>query len=155
MTEASRIAGLFRAALNGDPYYGPSLLTVLARVTSDVAAQRQSRAHSIWELVMHMTAEMNYTRDVLDGHVRPWVEGETTWPRITDTSETAWQRSINDLQIAYRELVSRIERLDDGTLQQRRAMPAERSIYEILHGTLQHNIYHTGQISLLLKAHGH
>jgi hypothetical protein len=70
MSEATRIAGLFRAAFNGDDY-GRSLLTVLERVTSDVAADRPSFAHSIWELVVHITAEMNYARDVLDGHVRP------------------------------------------------------------------------------------
>jgi hypothetical protein len=129
-------------------------LTVLERVTSEVAAQRQSSAHSIWELVTHMTAEMNYARDVLDGHIGEWVEGETTWPLITDTSEVTWQRSIHDIQLGYRELVSRIERLDDGVLEQRKRMPVERSIYEVLHGTLQQNVYHTGQIALLLKTQG-
>ena len=150
--EAHRIARLFEQAFEGQPYYGPAIFAVLDRVTAPTGSLRTRGSHSIWELVAHITAEINYASAVLDGHVAPWVEGVTTWPRITDVTDAAWHHATDDLRAAYRKLVDRVGALDDATLSQRELMPVERSIYEMLHGTLQHTIYHAGQIVLLVKS---
>ena len=151
VTERDRIASLFEQALDQQPYYGPSLLNLLQRITLSTAAFRLPDTHSIWEIIAHMTAEMNYSGAVLDGHTAPWIEGETTWPKMSDESEASWQQTTNDFEAAYRDLVSRIKRLTDEQLNQRNRIPVDRSIYEMLCGTLQHNIYHAGQIALMLR----
>lgn len=149
MSEIARIAHLLEETFEGEPYYGPSVLGALEHVTADVAAQRPRwSAHSIWDLVAHLTAELDYARAVIAGTAEPWIEGETTWPAITDTSETAWKEAIQDLTKANRALARTVKQLDDTILDQQ-PMRVRGPFYLMLHGTMQHSIFHAGQISLL------
>jgi hypothetical protein len=60
MSEIARIAGLLEQTFEGQPYYGPSVLGALENVTAEVAARKPRwSAHSIWELVLHLTAELD------------------------------------------------------------------------------------------------
>jgi hypothetical protein len=149
MGEITRIADLMEGAFEGEPYYGPSVLGALEGVNAEVAARRPGwSAHSIWDLVAHLTAELDYARAVIKGAAGPWVEGETTWPAIVDTSDAAWRKAIADLMRANRGLVRAVRQLDDAILDQK-PVRVRGPFYLMLHGTLQHNIYHAGQISLL------
>lgn len=151
MSEIARIARLLEQTFEGTPYYGPSVLGVLEHVTADLASRKpQGSAHSIWDLVTHLTAELNYARTAIEGTAGPWIEGQTTWPPITDTSEAAWQQAINDLKHANRGLVRVVEQLDDAILDQN-PIRTQGPFYVMLHGTLQHNVYHAGQIALLTR----
>ena len=90
--ETQRIARLLEQTFEGQAYYGPSVLGVLEHVTAEAAmCKPDSDAHSIWSLVAHMTAELRYTRALLEGSAEPWIEGQTTWPAVTDTSADAWR----------------------------------------------------------------
>lgn len=133
----------------GRPYYGDSVLGALEGVTAEVASRRPPwSAHSIWDLVAHLTAELEYARDVVEGTAGPWVEGETTWPAIPDRSEEAWAESIEDLKRANRALVDAVRQLDD-TVLDKQPVRVRGPFYIMLHGTMQHSIFHAGQISLL------
>ena len=149
MSEIARIARLLEQTFEGRPYYGSSVLGALELVTADIAIRKPTwSAHSVWELVTHLTAELNYARTVIEGTAGPWIEGQTTWPTITDTAEAAWQQAIQDLKQANRELVRVVRQLDDGILD-KNPIRVQGPFYVMLHGTLQHNVYHAGQISLL------
>ena len=149
MNEITRIARLLKQTFEGSPYYGRSVLGALAGVSADVAVRKPPwSAHSIWDLVAHLTAELRYARTVIDGTAGPWVAGETTWATITDTSEAAWQQAINELKKANRALVRAVRQLDDAVLD-KKPIRVRGPFYVMLHGTMQHNIYHVGQISLL------
>jgi hypothetical protein len=149
MSEIERIAVLLAEIVEGEPYYGPSILTMLENVTADVAARKPRwSAHTIWDLVAHLTAELNYAREVLEGTAQPWIEGVTTWPAVTDLSEPAWEQAVRDLDQANRALVEAVKQLDDAVLD-RKPIRVRGPFYVMLHGTLQHNVYHAGQISLL------
>jgi hypothetical protein len=149
VSEIARIALLLEQTFEGKPYYGPSVLGTLEQVTAD-AALRKPRwsAHSIWEIVVHLTAELNYAHGVIEGTAGPWVEGETTWPAVTNTSETEWKRANQELKKANRALVHAVKGLDDAILDQQ-PVRVRGPFYVTLHGTIQHNVYHSGQISLL------
>jgi hypothetical protein len=149
MNEIDRIASLMEQIFEGVPYYGPSVLGTLENVTAELAILKPLwSAHSIWELVSHLTAELNYAREVINGTAGPWIEGETTWPTITDSSEIAWQKAIKELINANRELVHAVKQLDDSMLNQQ-PVQVRGPYYLMLHGSMQHNIFHSGQISLL------
>jgi hypothetical protein len=149
MTEIARIAHLLKLTFEGKPYYGPSVLGTLAGVTADIAVRKPPwSAHCIWDLVAHLTAELIYARAVIEGIAGPWSAGTTTWPTITDTSSVAWQKAIDDLKKANRALVRAVEKLNDDVLDQK-PVRVKGPFYLMLHGTIQHNIYHAGQISLL------
>jgi hypothetical protein len=149
MSEIARITHLLEQIFEGKPYYGPSVLGALEGITANVAAQRPRwSAHSIWDLVAHLTAELDYARAVIEGTAGPWIEGETTWPAITETSDAAWQKAIQDLKKANRGLVRAVKQLDDAILNEK-PIRVRGPFYLMLHGTIQHNVYHAGQISLL------
>jgi hypothetical protein len=149
VSEIARIARLLKQTFEGKPYYGPSVLGALENVTANAAARKPRwSAHSIWDLVAHLTAELDYACAVIEGTAGPWVEGETTWPAITETSDAAWQKAIHDLKKANRALVRAVKHLDDAILD-KKPIRVRGPFYLMLHGTMQHNIYHAGQISLL------
>lgn len=148
MSEVERIARLLEQTFQGKPYYGPSVLDTLAGVTAKIAIQKpQWSAHSIWELVNHLTAELNYAREVIEGTATPYAENNT-WPEITTASNSRWQQALQELKRANRALIRAVKKLDDKMLQ---AKPSHvrGPFYLMLHGTLQHTVYHAGQISLL------
>jgi hypothetical protein len=133
----------------GSPYYGDSVLGALGGVTADMASQRPPwSAHSIWDLVAHLTAELDYAREVIEGTAGPWVDGETTWPPIPNRSREAWSKAVENLKRANRSLVDRVRQLDDTVLEQQ-PVRVRGPFYIMLHGTMQHSIFHAGQISLL------
>ena len=56
MKESERIADPLRRAWEGEAWHGPPLKEILAGVTAAQAAARPAAAaHSIWEIVHHIT----------------------------------------------------------------------------------------------------
>jgi uncharacterized damage-inducible protein DinB len=148
MSEIERIARLLKQTFEGKPYHGPSVLGALENVTADVAARKPLwSAHTIWDIVAHLTAELIYARQVIEGTAGPW-DTTLTWPEVTDTSAAAWEKAVKDLKKANRALVRAVERLDDAVLDQK-PIRVIGPFYIMLHGTIHHNVHHTGQISLL------
>lgn len=149
MSEIERIARLLQQTFEGAPYYGPSVLDTLIGIDADVAIRKPRwSAHSIWQIVAHLTAELDYALAVIRGSAGTWIEGETTWPDIIDTSEAAWQNAVKDLKRANRALVRAVKQLDDALLDEQ-PIRVRGPYYLMLHGTIQHSIFHAGQISLL------
>jgi hypothetical protein len=67
MSEIKRIASLLQQTFEGKPYYGLSVLAALDGIDAALAARKpQWSAHSIWQLVLHLTAELDYARAVID-----------------------------------------------------------------------------------------
>ncbi len=154
MGEADRIARLIRQVFEGYAYHGPSLMRALGPVS--VATARRKRAgqpHSIWEIVAHLTAELQYARAVIDGTAGKWVAGKTTWPPVLDTSDEAWSQAIRELRRANRGLVMTVKGRDDAFLHTRPG-GVRGTFYLVLHGTLHHTVFHAGEISLLATING-
>jgi uncharacterized damage-inducible protein DinB len=148
MAQMERIARMFRQTFEGKPYYGPSVLGALENVTATAAARRPTpAAHSIWEIVLHLTAELRYALEVVQGTAGPYGD---TWPEVIDTTEAAWEKAVGELKRANRALVRAVTKLDDSMLEQK-PIRVRGPFYTMIHGTMQHNIYHAGQIAILKK----
>ncbi|MFX0064627.1 MAG: DinB family protein [Candidatus Hermodarchaeota archaeon] len=150
MKQTERIARLVEQTFEGNPYYGYelSVLGSLEGVTASIAVQKPSQiTHSIWEIVLHLTTELRYALEVIQGTAGPM---EDTWPEINDKTEQAYEKAIDELKKANRALVSAIENLDDSVLELK-PIRVRGPYYTMLHGTMQHSIYHTGQIIILRK----
>jgi uncharacterized damage-inducible protein DinB len=154
MKEAERIADQLRRAMQGEAWHGPSLKEILGGVTAAQAAARPvAAAHSIWELVHHITAWEGIVLRRLGGKVVKDVSTEVDWPPVRETSEAAWQRTLVALEADNRRLCDAIAQMPDERLRER--VPGkESSFYGELHGVVQHDLYHAGQIALLKKATG-
>ena len=155
MTEIERILDQHKRAYNGEAWHGPALREILVDVTAEQAsAHPLPNAHSIWELVLHITAWENATRKAIEG-IPINVPDEENFPAITDTSEAAWQDALTTLEATHYVLREAIARLTDDTLDSAAGhfVPGRPySYYFLLHGVIQHNLYHAGQIVMLKKA---
>jgi uncharacterized damage-inducible protein DinB len=157
MKETERIADQLRRALQGEAWHGPSLREILAGVTAQQTAARPiAGAHSIWELVHHIAAWEAIVLRRVAGETVKDVSAEVDWPPVGDPAErdeAAWQRSLAALEESNRRLCDAIAQLPDERLRER--VPGKQhSFYGELHGIVQHDLYHAGQIALLKKATG-
>jgi uncharacterized damage-inducible protein DinB len=107
-------------------------------------------AHSIWELVLHIAAWKTAVRRRLRGE-RAELSQEEDWPPVTETSEAAWKAARDALEQAHTKLLAAVARLDDSRLHEP-ILPGTPSRYITLHGVIQHDLYHTGQIGILKKS---
>ncbi len=152
-SEVTRIADQLRRSFEGGAWHGPALLEVLDGVTArQAAAHPIAGAHSIWELVLHLEAWTAVEVERLAG--KPLEEPEAgDWPAVADTSEAAWREASRRLEAAHRELVAAVERLPESRLEEM-APGRDHTIYFMLHGQVQHTVYHAGQIAVLKKGSG-
>jgi uncharacterized damage-inducible protein DinB len=139
---------------DGDPWHGSSITQVLRGIDADVAARRSiSHAHTIWEIVLHMTA---WTREVAS-RVRGAAAKSPPedWPATRfGVGEPAWKAAKDDLAEAQKEIEAAVAALaaddllrwienDEGT---------SCTVGTVIRGLLQHHAYHEGQIAIIKRA---
>ena len=148
-----RLLRQLKATYHGPSWHGPTLRELLADVKPEQAAQHGiASAHSIWEIVLHSAAWKRVVAERLDGH-KASLQGEADWPKVSDTSAEAWQASLAELDAAHDAVIQRVAELVDPDLD--RQVPGQKaSVYATVHGVMQHDIYHAGQIALLKKTVG-
>lgn len=153
MIEVHRIAKQLQRTFQGRAFHGPAVEEALEGVTAKTAAARVPGAsHSIWQLVNHMTFWQDTARKWLQGSTHRPAPGED-WSVVTDTSEEAWQKALKELRRANDQLRDEVMILDESRLEE--PMFEQMSKVEVvLRGIVQHNVYHSGQISLLKKLAG-
>src|SRR5271170_3893932 len=152
-SKSSRIADQLRRAFDGDAWHGDSVLEILNGVTAGQAAARPiAGAHSIWELVLHIAAWDGAVRRRMGGVAVSLSDAEN-FPPVTDTSEAAWRAALTLVRRVHEELVEAVTAFPDSRLYE--MVPgkegAHYTFYYMLHGVVQHELYHAGQIALLKK----
>ncbi len=150
MEERGRILDQLERAFEGEAWHGPSVREALKGVTWQKALLKPiPKAHSIWEIVLHMTAWKDIVRRRLQGESSK-ITDEENWPPIRDESAAGWARALDALragQVRLRETASSVaaDLLD--------IAPTGKTStrYILLHGIIQHDLYHAGQIAILRK----
>jgi uncharacterized damage-inducible protein DinB len=158
MSEITRIVDQLEREHSGDPWHGSPLVHVLEGVTAEQAAARPiPGAHSIWELVLHITGWKGEVRRRLSG--APASEPEAgDWPDVGAPTPERWAEARARLESAHEQLVAAVRQLPENRLYEATNDPRDRplgagvSYYVLLHGIVQHNVYHSGQIAILKKA---
>ena len=70
---------------------------------------------------------------------------------MNDISEGAWDEAIERLKTGHKKLAQRIAVLTDADLLNK--VPGrDHTVYMTVHGLIQHNLYHAGQIAILKKS---
>ena len=152
-TEAARIADQLRRAFDGEAWHGDSLFEILEGVTAAQAAARPiAGAHTIWELVLHIAAWDDAVLRRFAGVAVELSDAEN-FPPVTDTSEAAWHEALTRVRRTHHDLIAAVNELPDSRLYE--MVPgkegAHYTFYYMLHGVVQHELYHAGQIALLKK----
>jgi uncharacterized damage-inducible protein DinB len=150
MSEIERITDQLKRAYQGPAWHGPSLRELLADLPPERAASKPLRhAHSIWEIVLHVRAWEDVARRRIGGE-QVELSPEEDWPPVRGTDRAAWEVVLDGLERGHVELTSAIARLDEAKLLAR-TPGRDYSVYALLHGVIQHDLYHAGQIALLRK----
>jgi uncharacterized damage-inducible protein DinB len=156
-TEIARIVDELQREHDGDPWHGSPLQAILEGIDSTHANARPiPSAHSVWELVLHMTAWKNETGRRLAGAVACMpIEGD--WPEVGDPTDKRWHEALARLESAHVNLIAAVKALPENKLYEptndTRSAPLGTGVsyYVLLHGIVQHDVYHGGQIAILKK----
>jgi uncharacterized damage-inducible protein DinB len=156
-TRGSRALDLVRSIYDGDPWHGSSIVGLLEDVSaSDAAAHPIPGAHSIWDLVRHMTAWTDEVSARLSGrHAKDPDQGD--WPEAGRAADPGWQTAVEALAASQRALADVVPtvpdtRWDAPVGDTRDASIATHSTHlETLEGLAAHHAYHAGQIALLKR----
>jgi uncharacterized damage-inducible protein DinB len=154
---AEALAAWLEAAVDGDPWHGPSVAGVLDGVTAaEAATPAPDGGHSVWAIVLHMTS---WTREVhrrLDGSA-PETPRDGDWPAVAEATPAAWRAACAALSTANAGLAVAVRRLPADALARQvggarePALGSGVSYADMLAGLAQHHAYHGGQVARLVK----
>lgn len=150
MKENKRLISLFEKLYNGSPWIDINLMSVLEHITADKASVRiDPNCNTIWEITNHLICwRLNVLKRV-QGNIMETPDNNY-FESITDTSPQAWESTLakfEDSQKLWLEFLKGIkfDRLEEH-------YPKNKmTYYEHIHGILQHDAYHLGQIVLMMK----
>jgi len=153
MTECARIADELRRAVSGAAWHGDSLSKILKGVTAARAAAHPiPSAHSIWELVLHLSAWEGVALRRMAG-ISTKLSDARNFPQVIDATESAWQQTLEQARAIHRDLVAAVEEFPERSLSKQ--VPGKKGAHYnfryMFHGLTQHVAYHAGQIALLKK----
>jgi uncharacterized damage-inducible protein DinB len=151
LSEPARIADQLRRAFDGDAWHGPALLELLADVDAATAAAKPlPDVHSIWELVLHVAAWDGAALRRLSGE-KCQPKGAANFPPVIDPTPVAWRKAVAAMKSTHQSLVRTVAALPESRLHDR--VPGKRyDFYHMLHGMVQHELYHAGQVAILKKS---
>lgn len=150
MKETLRIRSLFEKQYDGDPWLGVNFISKLSQITPEIAAYKFSpETNSIWEILNHI---IGWREAVLqgipqNGYISP--EHNFICP-IESPTALEWEHTLVRLKDSQEDWLDFLNETDKILLQK----PFSKKIYnhyELILGVLHHDIYHLGQISLLLN----
>jgi len=138
--------------MSGPMWHGPSLTDLLGDITADDAAARPIRkGHTIWELVLHMASWTEIVRGRLASTPAPEPTAAQDWPSIPDTSAEAWRSAVQRLKDAHHDLAAEVAELSDDKI--KALVPGkDHPVTTMIHGIIEHDAYHGGQIAVLKRA---
>src|SRR5208283_2479954 len=154
MNETQRILAEYDRVMRGNAWHGDPIWHILGTFSAESATQRPlAAAHSVWEIVMHMTFWEGVAAKRLSGQRAGLVE-ELNFPAPPEATGENWQRTLEEFRHSNARFREALSKMDAASLDDLSAA-GKRSFYEEAHGLIEHNVYHAGQIAILQKAFPH
>lgn len=157
--EIRRFVAELDHAMRGTPWHGNSLVKTLEGTTPEEAfAHPIPGAHSIWEIVLHLTAWTHEATHRLQGGA-PYEPAQGDWPATPHAPSVGqWEAAQVRMITAHEVLIATLTRMDPADLEappikpRHEAQGAGVKHRVLVHGLAQHHAYHGGQIALLRRA---
>ncbi len=150
MKETNRIVKLFEDLYNGSPWIDVTIMNTLKNISAEQAAKKVApERNSIWQIVNHMIAWRENVLIRIQGNeiVTP---NNNYFTEIEKVSETGWQKALERLENSQHQWIAFLKTFEESQFEKIYAKN-KMSYYEHIHGILQHDAYHLGQIVLLSK----
>ena len=153
MSERKRTLELLDRAYKAKAWHGPALMETLDGVDAAMAAKRVVKGgHTIWELVDHLASWNTIVAERLKGG-KPQVSPDMNFPKTPKPTAAAWKQSLARLAASQRRFRAAVAKFPERDLG--RIRPGTKQSWNVLlHGQMQHQLYHAGQIALLRRGMG-
>jgi uncharacterized damage-inducible protein DinB len=155
MTTPEKLTTQLTQVLSGDPWYGSNVYDILAQISFEAAYEKPPGAiHNIAEIVLHMVAWTEEVMDRMNG-MTAGIPTSGDWPETGAPDEQKWQNYV--LKLVNVNLLGVIqnfppEQWDDSINDERNRELGTGVSYEaLIEGLIQHHVYRSGQIALLLR----
>ena len=147
MNQTKEIADSYHSATVKGACYGPSLAELLARTTPVLATTPPTTsAHSICVLLQHILLWNERVRETSEEKPMPVWEAEREWAEPS----IPWSELVPRWSESRNLLGARIRDFPPGELAEE--VPGRSYSYEwMFRGIVQHTIYHSGQIAMILS----
>lgn len=149
MQEIQRLIQLFEKGYNGSPWIDVNLVDVLQEVTPEQAIKKlYPDANSIWEITNHIISWRENVLQRVQG-----VEVNTPYHNYfipIQKGASTWHQTLKKLEASQKEWISFLKKMKESDLD-KLYKPNKMNYYEHIQGILQHDVYHLGQIVMLLR----
>jgi uncharacterized damage-inducible protein DinB len=150
MSESKRISNLYQSIYNGNPWLEVNLTKTLENVNAEQAYRKiNPNLNTIWEIVTHL---IQWRRNILErvqGAIVTAPDHNYFVP-VIDSSEAAWEQTLQNLKKSQEAWSAFLEDFDDADFE-KIYINNNHTYYEHIHGIIQHDVYHLGQIVILKK----
>lgn len=151
MSEVKRIISLLKEIYYGPAWHGPAIKELLKGVTAKKALAKPVKGfHSIWEVVLHLTTWTEVAEKRVKGEKVQQVTSEKDWPFYSNKTEKAWKKALENLDFHQKKLLQSLKKTKDAKLSEKVQRSGSR-LDTLLYGTINHEMYHAGQIGVLKK----
>jgi uncharacterized damage-inducible protein DinB len=152
MHDLNELAVSIERVLRGPVWHGTALGQLLSEISAaDAAAHPIEGAHSIWEIVLHISAWAAISKTWLAATGTPEPSDAKDWPSVTRQTPAAWKQAVALLASSHESLATAVRALDPGVLNT--VVPGRKyTVSTMLRGVVEHGAYHGGQIALLTRA---
>lgn len=157
MTISEKLSKELEQVLSGDPWYGLPVYKILDKIIFETAFEKPpGAAHNIAEIVLHMLSWTEEVMDRLNGMTAS-IPSSGDWPETGTPTEQKWQQYVNDLKLVNVNLLGIIQNFEeekwvepilDGRNPE---LGTGVSNEELVRGLIQHHIYHSGQVAILIR----
>lgn len=134
----------------GEPWYGDSLMKKLMKIRQE--AEIPQALNLTASYIQHLINWRQFVIKKLKGEAEFDIQlnSVSDWTDISIQQFSDWDRLINQLTLSQNELIDLIKRQSNDTLKAQ--VPGKGySIEYMVHGLIQHEVYHTGQIAVYWK----
>jgi uncharacterized damage-inducible protein DinB len=155
MTISEQLQQDLETVLYGNPWYGPPVYEIIEQVSFEAAFEKPPGSiHNIAGIVLHIISWTEEVMDRLNG-MDAQQPSSGDWPDSGTPDEQKWQNYVSDLKLVNVNLAGIIRDFPEeewgdlvhGTIENDPGTTYE----ELVKGLIQHHIYHSGQVSLLIR----
>ena len=150
MKQIDKVSFQFSNAFNGTPFYGDSIWKSIESIPYEKANNAFNGGHSIAQILSHMLVWRDFAIRKIKGDTAYDVEigSEVDWPKVNIQSEAEWKELKDRFQQSQTHILELLKEKDDNWLKEK--LPGKPYSYNaMIKGTIQHDIYHTGQVNVL------
>ena len=151
-TEIQVILSKLKEVLNGQPWYGKPVYSMLDEVNQDLLyIQPRPNSHSLIDLIYHMVTWAEFVQKRIEKELITDMDAfnASDW-RAIDPDVHDWQKGIAALKASHQKIIELLQTKNDAFLDETVDYRKYNFRY-LLNGLIQHNIYHLGQIAYVNK----